>query len=303
MTRHKPFLTYFIFCAIPLLLLAGLNYWRGIHSINSVLSTVVQDDLDSFNVAVDDLLRQRESLMLRLPLDPSVQNLINKTDGSSSFLHSFVDQDGPFRRLAVFDSNRQAVWDRPQERLDPSSRPGPDLPQPDPRVWQLQGNQLLSRPGNDQTIEYTVRIHDQSGATNLGAIVGVLDIEDVLSNAARGIETATSRANAQGAMVLVVDRSGKLIYDSHRGYKQVNTKEALPGFESIANAMVANQSGLGQFHSSTGPVSLPLTRRFRTSTSAPRSLVVVPTRFLVPTCGDSSESPSHFLLLWPGLSS
>lgn len=191
--------------------------------------------------------------MLRLPLDPSVQNLINRTESESSFLHSFVDHDGPFRRLSVFDRNRQPVWDRPQDRLDPSSRPGPDLPQPDPRVWQLQGNELLARPGNNQTIEYTVRIHDQSGATNLGAIVGVLDIEDVLSNAARGIETATSRANTQGAMVLVVDRSGKLIYDSHRGYRQVNTNEALPGFESIAKAMVANQSGTGQFQSSTGP--------------------------------------------------
>ena len=252
MSRHKPFLTYFIFCAIPLLLLAGLNYWRGIYSINSTLSTVVQDDLNSFNVAVDALRGQRESEMLRLPLDPSVQLLINKTESESSFLQSFVDHDGPFRRLSVFDGNRQTVWDRTQNRQDPTSKPAPDLPQPDPRVWQLQGNELLVRQGNNQTIEYTVRIHDQSGATNLGAIVGVLEIEDVLSNAARGIETATSRANTKGALVLVVDRSGKLIYDSHRGYKQVNTNEALPGFESIAKAMAANQSGLGHFELSTG---------------------------------------------------
>ena len=38
MTRPKPFLTYFILCAIPLLLLAGFNYWNGIRTVDSTLS-------------------------------------------------------------------------------------------------------------------------------------------------------------------------------------------------------------------------------------------------------------------------
>ncbi|HEU0251659.1 MAG TPA: ATP-binding protein [Pyrinomonadaceae bacterium] len=253
MTRHKPFLTYFIFCAIPLLLLAGLNYWRGLQTLNSTLSTVAQDDLNSFNVAVDEVVRRQEAEMLRLPLDASVQALVNKTATDSSFLHSFVDHDGPFRRLTVFDLNRQPVWDRPQDRQDPSSRPAPDVPQPDPSVWTVQGNQLFERAGTNNTIEYTVRLHDQTGANNLGAIVGVLDVGYVLSQAARGLETATNRANTQGAMVLVVDQSGKLIYDSRRGYKQLNTSEALPGFDSISSAMAAHQSGLGEFSLQSGP--------------------------------------------------
>ena len=245
MTPRKPFLTYFIFCAIPLLLLAGLNYWRGIRTVNSLLTTVVQDDLHAFNVAVDNMLNRYESEMLRLPLDASVQNIVNNPDENSSFLRSFVDHDGPYRRLTVFDRNRQAVWDRPQDRQDPSSRPAPDVPPPDPRVWTLQGTELLTRLGNNNTIEYTVRLHDQTGATNLGALVGVLDVDYVLSNAARGIES--SRAGAQGALILAVDRSGKLIYDSNHGLKQLNPNEAMPGFASMSQAMVANQSGLGQF--------------------------------------------------------
>jgi signal transduction histidine kinase len=256
MTPRKPFLTYFIFCAIPLLLLAGLNYWRGIHAANTILSSIVQEDLISFNVAVDDVLNRYKSEMLRLPLDSSVQNIVNNADENSPFLRSFVDHDGPFRRLTVFDRNRQAVWDRPQDRQDPSSRPAPDVPQPHSRVWDLQGTELLERPGNNQTIEYTVRLHDQTGATNLGAIVGVLDVNQVLSTAARGLETAGSGGGAPGALILVVDPSGKLIYDSHRGYKQPDTREALPGFDSIATAMVANQSGRGQFSLQTGSTYL-----------------------------------------------
>jgi signal transduction histidine kinase len=249
MTRHKPFLTYFIFCAIPLLVLAGLNYWRGIRTVNSTLSTVVQDDLNAFNVAVDEVLRHAEAEMLRLPLDSSVQNIVNKTEADSKFLQSFVDLDGPFRRLAVFDHNRQPVWDR-QQALP--GRPAADMPQPHARVWNLQGNELLAQPGNNHTLEYTVRLHDQTGAINLGAIVGVLDVDYVLSNAARGIETATSQGQTQGAMILVVDRAGKLIYDSHRGFEHVDPTTAMPGFDSVATAMAANQSGLGHFSLKSG---------------------------------------------------
>jgi len=60
MTRPKPFLTYFILCAIPLLLLAGLNYWRSIRAVESSFNSIVQGDLNSFNVTVDEILRDKE---------------------------------------------------------------------------------------------------------------------------------------------------------------------------------------------------------------------------------------------------
>ena len=41
MTRPKSFLTYFLLCAIPLLLLAGLNYWNGLRTVDSTLGAVV----------------------------------------------------------------------------------------------------------------------------------------------------------------------------------------------------------------------------------------------------------------------
>ena len=147
MTRPKSFLTYFAFLAIPLALIAGLNYGHGIRTVNSTLSTIVQDDLNSFNVAVDDVLRQRESEMLQLTLHPTVRNIINKTGGDTGFLHPLVGGYGPFSRLTVFDGNLRAVWDRKQNENDSGS------PRPDELVWSLQGNALLDRPGNNQTVE------------------------------------------------------------------------------------------------------------------------------------------------------
>ena len=52
-------------------------------------------------------------------------------------------------------------------------------------------------------------------------------------------------------MVVVLDRSGKSSITPIAALKR-QRNEALPGFESIANAMTANESGLGQFQSATG---------------------------------------------------
>src|ERR1051325_2621290 len=68
MTRRKPFLTYFVASAIPLLLLAGLNYWNGLRSVDATVSTTVQNDLNALNVGIDNALRERKSDFLRLSM-------------------------------------------------------------------------------------------------------------------------------------------------------------------------------------------------------------------------------------------
>src|SRR6185295_10046131 len=101
MTRPKPFLTYFAWCAIPLLLIAGLNYWNSIRNINSTISSVVQGDLNSFNVTVDEILRDKEHSMLRLALSPNVHRAVtNKVDAGLSPLPGELDPH--FESLALF---------------------------------------------------------------------------------------------------------------------------------------------------------------------------------------------------------
>src|SRR5690242_12044121 len=76
--RPKPFLAYFILCAIPLLLLAGLNYWNGVHTVKSTLNTITQNDLMSFNVAVDEVLEERKREILGFAIKGAVQDLLSK---------------------------------------------------------------------------------------------------------------------------------------------------------------------------------------------------------------------------------
>jgi hypothetical protein len=106
MTRPKSFLTYFILCAIPLLLLAGVNYWNGLRTVDSTLGAVVQNDLNSLNAAVDEVLRDSERYMRRLALTPNVQSAVaNNTDQNSVP----ADLQPQFESLALFNRDRQPL--------------------------------------------------------------------------------------------------------------------------------------------------------------------------------------------------
>jgi len=234
MTRPKPFFTYFILCAIPLLLLAGLNYWNGVRTVDSTVSAIAQNDLNAFNVAVDEELQERQTAILQFAMAPTARQM------ATGKQVELPDLNSQFQSLVLFGSDQRAIWSR---------KGSADLPQPDPSVWSLRGNVSIEKPGKTPaTIEYTVPIHDEQGAGTVGAVAGVLDLETVFANAARGLETRSNRAS----MVVALDRSGKILYYVDRSLKLRPVNEALPAFNSISNAMTANQSGVNQLRSSSG---------------------------------------------------
>ena len=258
MTRRKPFLTYFILCAIPLLLLAGLNYWNGLRIVNSSVGAVVQNDLNAFNVAIDEELRERKSDFLKLGMMEELQYLADKELAASAVmpqaaylkLRPLPDLSRQFRTLTVFDGNRRPMWMRKgdAEWKGIESSQAANIAQPDPHVWELQGNVSLEKFGSEaSTREYSAPIHDAKGTNNIGALVGVLDLDNVFTNAARGLEMKSGQL-----MVLALDRSGKIVYHSNRSLKDLAANQALPGFNSIANAMTNNESGVREFKSPAG---------------------------------------------------
>src|SRR5262249_14945170 len=152
--RPKPFLTYFILCAIPLLLLAGLNYWNGVSTVNSTLSTIVQNDLNSFNSAVNDVLEKRRQEIAGLAIGGVVQNILlkkekNEIDPATNYeqmmdarmrLKSAGDYSHSFLTMAVFGNDRKPFCFRLSGGewtfTDVNSV---ELPQPDQRVWTATG--------------------------------------------------------------------------------------------------------------------------------------------------------------------
>ena len=266
--RRKSFLTYFALCAVPLLLLAALNYWNGMRSANAALEHVVQEDLNSFTAGVVEVLRDQESAMLRLSLMRNVQQAVvqtettqtTQTQSASASLKSLLELRSHFQSLAVFDNNRQPLWfgtaSTQWENWSKTNAAPPNIPQPDERVWTTRGSGIVQKPGtlpsSAASLEYTVPIHTESGSGNEGALVGVLDLESIFSTASRGLEARASSGNTENSMVVVLDRSAKIVYHSDRWLKLRPANEALPGFNPIATAMTGNEDGLRDYRSASG---------------------------------------------------
>ena len=256
MTRRKPFLTYFGLCAIPLLLLAGLNYWNGLRSVDSTAGAIVQNDLHAFNVAVDAELRERKSDFLRLSMMRDVQYIVSDKERidvipQGMFLTlKTLPLMREFESLTIFNRDRRAFAFRRGEGewTTLENYHGAEFTEPDPHVWETQGNVTLERLGSGgKTSEYSAPIHDEKGTSNIGALIGILNLDSMFASAARGLESKSSQL-----MVMAVDRSGKIVYHSNRSLKDLQVNQALPGFNTIANAMTNNDSGVREFKSPAG---------------------------------------------------
>jgi signal transduction histidine kinase len=190
--RSKPFLTYFLICAVPLLLLAALNYWNATGSVNSTLNTIVQNDLNSFMVTVDRLLEDQGKEVMRLasPVTTSVAQPPAVSDGSF------------FKTVMMYGANHQPLWRRDNP-----------LPPPNDRVWTTQGNVLLERVIDEAALEFSTPVHDANGLGNQGAAVGIVDLPRLLAAAARPLDGTASR-NASAPRIVVTNRSAAVVYQS-----------------------------------------------------------------------------------------
>src|ERR1044071_7982573 len=108
MLRSKPFLTYFLICAVPLLLLAALNYWNGTRSVHATVETIVEDDLHSFTAGSNEVLDDRGSSLLRTAIAPDIQRVTNDPSfrgNAQAELKSEWDH-GYFQSVTLFNRDR-----------------------------------------------------------------------------------------------------------------------------------------------------------------------------------------------------
>jgi signal transduction histidine kinase len=189
MLRSKPFLTYFLICAVPLLLLAALNYWNATRSVKNTVEMMVQNDLNSFTAEVDRLLDDQGKQVLTLPRDIVAVN-------DQRFFKSFV----------LYDGNRKRLWST-----------GAAAPAPDDRVWATQGNVLLERVLDDGSpnvgLEFATPVHDSNGLGIKGAVVGIVAVPRLLAAAARPLD-GTSNRNTSAPRILVSNQTGTVVYQS-----------------------------------------------------------------------------------------
>ena len=198
---RKPFLTYFLICAVPLLLLAALNYWNATRSVNRTLDTIVQTDLHSFTATVDQLLNAQGNEVLQLGSPNTETGPSNQPAPITGVLdHRF------FKSLVVYDAARKPHWST-----------GSSPPPPDERVWTTQGNVLLERViddgSPDSALEFSTPVHNLNSLGNQGAAVGIIDLPRLLAAAARPLDSTAGR-NASAPRILVTNRNAAVVYQS-----------------------------------------------------------------------------------------
>src|SRR5215510_10616997 len=71
LTRPK---LLFLYLLIPLLLLAGFNYWNSVRATSAAVSAELQRDLAGFNIAVANALQEQENSAMSLALSPQMQD-------------------------------------------------------------------------------------------------------------------------------------------------------------------------------------------------------------------------------------
>ena len=215
MLRSKPFLTYFLICAVPLLLLAALNYWNATRSIQATVRSVVQDDLHSFTANIDQLLDAEGKALLKLALTPEIQRAAANSSSPANVNATVkpVFDLGYFSNLAIYDKNRQPL------QLDATTTPTA----PYDRVWTAQGNVLLERITQDGTnrvgFELSVPVHNENGLGNVGAVVANVDLQRLFSSAAHVPEASARSTSAP--LISVRDLGGETIYLSETPASEV----------------------------------------------------------------------------------
>lgn len=249
--RPKPFLTYFLLCAIPLLLLAALNYWNGTRTVNATVSTIAQNDLNAFSAAVDELLDEHQKSILQLAITPATRELISRTDLEPAEISYPLPHFGrSFNELTLYNQSKTPVWSQREKGtwINSTILKNSLRSLPDDRVWNQQGNvafeQVLSPYPN---LQYSVPVHDEKGASVIGAIVARLDLGSVFVDASRGLQSKNQRS-----LVIVLNHSGNILFHSDESQAGNPIDQALPNFKSISSAMTANQSGVDHYPSPSG---------------------------------------------------
>jgi signal transduction histidine kinase len=167
---------------------------------------------------------------------------------------------GHFERVICFDGNKRPLFlaERNQGRREVGALTIhrkdflPGLPQPDEKAWATRGMTVLNSPvtalsfGVSQV--YTVPVYAERVAGSAwGALVGQLNIDSVLAEAAKPIETHDMKS-----IVIVLDRSGRVLYHPNDVLKHQPVESALPSFMPVARMMLANQSGTSRFSLANG---------------------------------------------------
>ncbi|MCM3905237.1 MAG: ATP-binding protein [Pyrinomonadaceae bacterium] len=289
--RPKFFLTLLGLCLAPLLVLGVINYFNGLNAAESELLRDLERELDNYiavvSVQVDedenDLIALADSKTLRDYLQSSAQQSVSATNDQvltdlRIALAAALSKEGHLVSISFFDKQKGPVFlaeRKQEERADEglsfrNQDLPPGLPQPEQGVWAAPKSEPIRSPisisqtGTSMRISVPVFLQNEVAETSMGALVAELEVDAMLSEAARRWEeseppnenspdeNSPGRASSTSRSVVVVDHTGRILYYQNQAIAYQLVSDSLPHFKPVAARMMSGDSGWQSFWSGTG---------------------------------------------------
>lgn len=265
--HSKSFLIYFIYCLVPLLLLAGINYWNGLRSVDSTLSSQAQTHLNALSGELDRRLQNEQVELARAALSPQLQLLITSrkplSESGSVFqqteatptlppelfnsLSSILKGSGHLDRIAVYDQNRLPVFQleraKNSQNVDTFNYRSVNTSIQPPATPLVGKDSSASLDGS--TIRFFAPITDTAANQQIGTVVGELSLEEVVRDTS-AVLNASGR-NPQTSFVTVIDQQARIVFNLNRESEGKLVSSELPEFLPIAESLARNTPGVTRF--------------------------------------------------------
>ncbi len=244
--RRRYLLTYFLICLAPLLLLALLNYWNGLRSVDRTVSETLRDNLNGLIDQINHRVQQNEVELTRVSLSTPVQQLvINQSPANGEvpavsqdtarenlrlLSDSLLSTQSRFSRLTLVDVNNRELFraEKPSTaRSGTESLPGPSKE----RLIQLSGS----------TLRFAIPVLRGQSQTLSGALIADADAPELFADLAGAFEKVSE--GTQRSNVVILDSNGRILYHTNHVLQGQLAQEALPEFRQILDEAKANQSG------------------------------------------------------------
>ena len=236
--RPKIFLTFIALFLLPLLLVVGFSYWGARRVTNR--PGQVNTDIDQFNHKVTELIERQENELVRFATSPS---LLEYTESPLSRTSAYISESPSSFRTALgelllgkthfvavagFDRSKRQIFlaERYLEQLvfrDKDFLPG--QMQPDGQSWSGKApvRSGVSRSALRARLQITAPVISEPLPEPVGAVVGEVEVNSLLSEAARGVARE----------IIVTDDAGTILYHPNPAFMHQQFS-ALPNREQLS---------------------------------------------------------------------
>lgn len=270
--RPKLFLTFALIFTAPLLLIGVFGLLTSLSLTRSSLQSELQNDLIASKYAFEAQISQHQRELKMLATNDAIVSRLKQTENSKSdnavgpvrqvspdltavddlrdALSALLLTEKTYTSVAGFDEQRRLLW---------LAQPGSQGPaatvqfrttgflqgqsEPDARIWTANKQETVCHVVSDVAAGEVYRCAITVATGNPKPAVLVTDTRLDLVFAEVEHRAGNANINLPNKMVVVINRSGKILYHTNDALKHQQVETSLPRFAPVAKAMMNGESG------------------------------------------------------------